>query len=219
MPVDLQIKKAMQLQGVKIQKMCDTGKWFKETYQSTPATACSALDNWDRYDAQSVYYDCANYTANIFRNGKQIFIRSWYMFDEMIKDHYLTEECKTFDAIYENMPVVDTIRYDREKAVDIGLVIDDNGSELSIEKVADGQLLVKWGDKSVLFTEEGMKFNNLPLLVYHKQITDAQISINDNGISFVYKGNEYAIKTENCRLSEKENCIYLEGKDICLKVK
>lgn len=108
----LQLEKACRLPGVVFRTMGDTGEAFRRLYPGlTPATCVCALDDWNRGDeVQSVYYDCKNYTANIFREGGRIFIRSLYRFDENVPERYLDTPCETWDATYENISVIDTLR-------------------------------------------------------------------------------------------------------------
>lgn len=84
-----QFDKIQEYPDVKIMKMCDTGELFKSTFDDTPATSVCALSEWDGdKNIQSVYYDCKNYTANIFRFQNKIFIRSMHLFDERVFDQY-----------------------------------------------------------------------------------------------------------------------------------
>ncbi len=159
----MQLEKAMQYVKdgkAEFKKYCDTGKAFKKLYSETPATTVCALDNWNKADLQSVYYDCKNYTANIFRNGKKVFIRALYTFDETKKDHYYDVPCTTFDAVYENVPVVDTVVNKKDETESIGIVLDTNAEAFDVEKTGDSVLRVKWCDKFVEFYSDKIIVNN-----------------------------------------------------------
>ena len=68
----MQIEKAINFSDeVKILKMGVTGALFKKQFPKyTPATSLFASDNWDRFkDVQSIYYNCRNYTANLFSSS------------------------------------------------------------------------------------------------------------------------------------------------------
>ena len=213
----MQLDKAVALDGVTFQKMKDTGKWFKETYKDkTPATSVAALRNWDTVDAQSVYYDCQNYTANIFRHNNQIFIRALYLFDERVKDRYLTEKCTRFDALYTNLPIVDTVLATPEKKEDIGLLLDGDATAFTAEKTAEGVLAVKWGDKSVIFSEEGITVCGVDTLTWFKESLQGEVSLQDGVFRFCYEGNAYSFVCEGGIVKETEDAYVIEkdGKDI-----
>ena len=159
----MQLEKAKQYEQAGkavFMKYGDTGRYFKQTYPATPATAVSALDSWTTADLQSVYYDCKNYAANIFRNGKEVFIRAFYLFDETREDYYLHSPCTRFDAVYENVPLVDTVLWQKGKSDRIGLVVDTAGIAFRAQKTGAHELTVCWGDKSVVFCETGISINN-----------------------------------------------------------
>lgn len=207
----MQIEKAKALGDVEFQKMGDTGRYFKETYKNkTPATSLVALEDCYGGDLQSVYYDCENYTVNIFRKDNQVFIRAWYLFDERVKDIYMTEPCTRFDAIYENLPIVDTVLSDSKRTNDIGILIDTEASAFSAEKSGDNSLLVKWNDKSVKLSEHEIEITNAKNLVWFKDSIREGYSIEGNAIIFTYKGNNYTVYFKNCTVSEAEDRIVFD---------
>lgn len=194
-PFRMQLKKAVKLKDVSIEKMCVTGERFKEKYRGiTPATAVCALDSWDSDEIQSVWYDCKNYTANLFRYGSEIFIRAFYLFDERIPEHYIEKTCTTFDAIYENLPIVDTVINAPDKKEDIGITLDRSAVPFNAEKAVTGELCVKWNDKKVLFDEDGITvITNVPT-VFHTDTATQEIKVSDTTLDFSYKGHRYSLE-------------------------
>ncbi|MBQ9115404.1 MAG: hypothetical protein IJY04_00100, partial [Clostridia bacterium] len=200
-PLRMQIEKGKQLTDVKFMKMCDTGDDFKRRFtKGTPATSVVALDDWEGLDIQSVYYDCKNYTANLFRYGDQLFLRALYLFDQRVKDHYENEVCLTFDAIYENIPIVDTAVKNTERGG--GLILDKNAVPFTAEKVAEGELKVLWGDKYVIFREDHIEVCCGGAELVREGLT-AEVTADDNGYAFEYKGSSYRLHVEGAeRVSE-----------------
>lgn len=214
-PLRMQIEKAKAMKDVKFMKVCDTGDWFKEQYKGeTPVTAVTALDNWDKEDIQSVYYDSQFYTANLFRHNKDIFIRALYAFDENAEDTYLREVCTTFDAVYENQPVVDTVIWgkDEEKC---GMYFDNDGESFSVNRISEKQLKASWGNKAVIFDEKSILTDNISISFYPGQ-AKAQISITENSIEYLYRGREYAVQITGGTVNQREGCITV--KPICEKM-
>ena len=163
-PLQMQIELALKCPGVKIEKMCDTGKAFKEKYSKTPTTCVCALDNWDSTDCQSIYYDTINYTANVMRVDNKAFIRALYLFDDRIKDYYTDTLCSTFDAVYENLPLVDTAYQKGDSDGGFGMLLDESANSFTATKTGDNELTVSWDNKSVILKENSIILNNCKVI-------------------------------------------------------
>lgn len=207
--INFLIEKGKEYDGVRFMKMCDTGEAFKNRYEQTPATAISALDNWvpgHEDKLQSVFYNCKNYTANIFRCENRIFIRGLYLFDETVEDYYLEQPCTTWDAMYENLPVVDTAVWQNNG----GMLIDTEGVPFSVKKVAESELLVFWADKAVVFSENRIVVENAELS-FDISGANAAIEVCGNKIGYSYKGKKYALKTETATVTKTGNVISVKS--------
>lgn len=192
-----QIDTALQYPDIKIMKMCDTGELFKKTFADTPASAVCALSEWNGdKNVQSVYYDCKNYSANLFRFNNKIFIRSLYLFDETVYDKYYETPCKSFDAVYENLPIVDTLLWEDDN----GLLLDNDADAFEIKKLSQSSLQVSWRNKSVVFGEDKIEIENADVS-FNLNGTGAEISALGNKLLYNYNGNNYSAEFLNSRLS------------------
>jgi len=211
----MQLEKIIKVKDVHIQKMCDTGEAFKKLFPGkTPATSVVALENWDSEDIQAAYYDCQRYTSNIMRYENRIFIRSLFLFDENIKDKYIQDTCTTFDAVYENLPVIDTLNYSKGEKFNCGLVIDTNASAFDAVKVGDGALKIYWKDKSVVFDEEKITIVSEKMCFYTGSM---QVRVSGNQILYSYKGTEYVLRVKNAdvMLLEYEDVEIVPENGVC----
>lgn len=217
-PLRMQIEKALKLEGVKIEKMCDTGRAFKERFKSTPATSVCALDSWDTIDCQSVYYDCKNYTANLMRAKGKTFIRALYLFDDRLEDRYTDNPCTTFDAVYESLPIVDTSYQKGDTDGGFGIILDEETTPFTAAKTGDTELTVTWDNKSVVFDESGVILNNCkPLFSY--TMVNTKISVTNNTLNFEYKGNKYSLEISGAKIESNNGTISLTGESITLRPK
>ena len=192
----MQIDLLLARGDVKFMKMKDTGEAFKKLFPGlTPATSLVAPNNFDTADVQSVYYDCKNYTANLFRFEDKIFLRSLYLFDERVKDIYADKICDTFDAVYENLPIIDTAAIPFEYKKESGLMINTNGKPFAAKKTAEGVLEVSSDDDYIVFKEDRIEIKAKKLTIYSNSAKSLE-SISDNSISFKYKGTEYKVQIE-----------------------
>ena len=197
----MQIEQLIDRGDVAFMKMGNTGAAFKTRYpKETPATAVVAPNNWDSTDVQSIYYDCKNYTANLFRFEDKVFFRSLFLFDERIKDHYLTETCTTFDAVYENLPIVDTMTCPDQEKKACGLMIDGACEPFAAEKIADGVLHVQTGDVSVTFYADRIEIGAKRLMWYANAAKE-EIEGARDGFLLCYKGNRYRLRMEGATLA------------------
>ena len=206
----MQIEKAIKLQNVKILKMGTTGSIFKKLYRfKTPATSLVALDNWDRFsDIQSVYYNCSNYTANLFRFENSLFIRSLYLFNENVKEKYLDKKCITFDAVYENLPVVDTLFSSKNERKDCGLQISTDIKEFNVKKLDEGVLRVHWDNGEVTFFESYIRIKSKEIKFYLSSEI-YKLSLNGHTMHFEYNGFKYSVEVLGAVLTLDNNLIII----------
>lgn len=197
----MQIDQLLARGDVSFQQMSETGETFKKLFpKETPATAVVALDNWDTTDVQSVYYDCKNYTANLFRFEDKLFFRSMHLFDERVKDRYIVNTCSTFDAVYENLPIIETRFCPEEVKKQCGLMISGSAQAFSAQKTADGVLQVASGDKLVTFFEDRIEICADSLLLYGNSIK-AHADIVANAIVLTYNGTKYRLRVGGAAIS------------------
>ena len=217
-PLRYQITKILEHGDVKLEKMSVTAKAFKDKYNETPATCVCALDNWEDVDVQSVYFDSKNYTANIFRHNNKVFIRSLYLFDERIKDAYNECECKTFDAVYENMPIVDTIYQKGGSDGGVGIVLDTNATPFDVKKISKDSIKIFWDNKSVTFTPDNIIINNCKLY-FAPCMINTKISVTDTDLNYEYKNNVYGLNIKNGVFCKTNNAIVCNDTSIILTPK
>ncbi len=206
----MQLNQAINLKDVRLLKMSDTGAIFKKMYKGkTPATSLVAIDNWDKYsDVQSVYYDCYRYTANLFRFEESLFIRSFYLFDDRVKEKYYDEPCTTFHAIYENLPIVDTLVSSKVERKQCGLQISTKANKFSVERINDEILKVYWEDGEVVFSVEDIKIKSKEIKFYLED-NKYEYSLLGNNIVFNYNGSKYKLMIINANVSVKNKTILI----------
>ncbi len=110
----MQYEKLMALVNagkIEVMKLCDTGKWFKSKFDSTPATAMSALSDWKGEGRQSVWYDCKNYRVNWYREDGRLGIRDMFGFDENYTERYYDTPSHGNTADYDALPLLDGYRW------------------------------------------------------------------------------------------------------------
>lgn len=215
-PLRRQIETIRRYGNVRFEKMCETAKEFGERFgHDTPATITAGMKNWDTEDVQSVYYQCKNYVANLFRDGRRVFLRAFYLFDGNVPEHYAEETCESFYALYENLPLVDTVVWAEDVRENIGLTLDTDGGELSLEILSDTAVKISWNEKSVVFTEDGIETQGVCEMTYALMNTQAAVEADGNRIGYAYKGARYGLRT-NGNVSFENNVLTIRGRGLSL---
>lgn len=201
----IQIEQLLSRGDVTFTKMRDAGVLFKTKYpKQTPATAVTALKNWDSADVQSVYYDCKNYTANLFRFEDTVFFRSLFLFDERVRDRYMEIPCETFDAVYENLPIIDTLRCSEEDQKQCGLKIFTEGSSFETERLSDGVLRVSFGADFAVFYEDRIVVKANRMLCYGNSLVNS-VEKENNALRFQHRGFTYRFAIQNADVTLLDN--------------
>ena len=123
-----------------------------------------------------------------------------HLFDERVKDRYIVNTCSTFDAVYENLPIIETRFCPEEVKKQCGLMISGSAQAFSAQKTADGVLQVASGDKLVTFFEDRIEICADSLLLYGNSIK-AHADIVANAIVSTYNGTKYRLRVGGAAIS------------------
>lgn len=156
-----QLESLKDYPDVRVLTMAETGKWFRQTYDLTPATCVTAEEDWNRgRDVQTVCYDSRNYCANLLRVKNRLFLRSLYLFDEAVPERYLETPAQNWDATYENLPLIDTLKCDAR-----GLELDTAAEAFTVMRDGDS-LLVKWNNGCLTFFQDRIRIEAPKAVLY-----------------------------------------------------
>ena len=98
----------LQKQGkIQIEQLGETGRWFKQQYEQTPASAITAHCAFDDESKKTAWYCSKNYRINLYSENGILRIRDFHIFDESIEDPFEFTVCRETFAVYETLPVVD----------------------------------------------------------------------------------------------------------------
>ncbi len=122
----------LQQQGkIQVETLGESGRWYKNTYPHTPASAITAHTAFDDENKSSVWFCNKNYRVNLYSENKHIYIRDIHIFDENIVDPFENKICTQNAAVYMSLPVVDGYLFsgDNKKA---GLYLFDKDTKAPI---------------------------------------------------------------------------------------
>lgn len=156
----------LQKEGkITVEKFCDTGDWYRSTYDVTPASTIVADDDFLGEGRRSVWYSCKNYRCNIYGENGRFWIRDLYLFRDGYHERYSDGGVETRDCLtYDNLPVIDGARYSGEgircglypliegrEPVFSDMRFEDRGNNTAVITV-----VTDCGDVVITLTENGM---------------------------------------------------------------
>jgi hypothetical protein len=208
---------------LRVECLCDTARWFRERYADTPASAVSALSDWQGKGRKSVWYCSRFYRVNVFQDGDRVWIRDLHFFDGRYPERYLTTPCTEEALTYDNLPVVDGGRWSGG-GVRAGMYIVAVGSSgetaaLSFEapevrEESGEELVITWplasggvctlvcGPESTTVSVSDVRLSGrwgLSLL-WNAQHPIPLTGCGDGRLSYLHNGWPYALRVEGARV-------------------
>ncbi|MCW1913757.1 hypothetical protein OJ996_09235 [Luteolibacter sp. GHJ8] len=98
---------------IRVETLQASGKWFRENFKTTPASAVVALNDSKGEGKRSVWYESRFYRVNLYWEGDQWRIRDLHVFNQDYPERYL-EDCETTAvATYDTLPVMDGFHWSK----------------------------------------------------------------------------------------------------------
>lgn len=192
--------KKYQEQGIcTVKKLGDTGEWFRAKYARTPPTSLIADSNlleaglpeggmqlmgesrWQDRLSSSIWYNCIHYRANVVTEGKRLYIRDIYKFDELYREPFHDTPCRNWEIFYDNLPVMDGFQWRCEETNRAGIYFDGEfqglrtrreGEDLVVEaSFTEGDARLVFSERQIaIWGERGIRFvkSASPNVVYEK---------------------------------------------------
>ena len=96
---------------ITVERLGDTGRWFKDTYTETPVSAITAHTAYDDDGKNSVWISTKRYRINLYSDHGSFRIRDLHVFDESYPDPFEDRVCTANEAAYESLPIADGNRH------------------------------------------------------------------------------------------------------------
>ncbi len=206
---------------ITVEPLGETGRWYKKTFDTTPASAITAHSAYDDKNKNSVWYSTKNYRVNIYGDDGNMRIRDIHIYSEKMTDPFENTTCTTNSAIYEALPYVDGCRYTGKGVLAGGFITYCDGerpkhSEMKFIDLGSGCARVTYGDFVIELNEDGIKITGDKQFTFENRIgTDGNhlpetLKVEDRELNLRYCGVEYRVKLcngtfENDRVIKAEN--------------
>ncbi len=197
-----------------VEKMCESGAWYKRSFAQTPATAVSSLEPFGERQAQSVWYNCKNYRANIYRDADGLRIRDLVLFDENYEERYLNGVCTTDYLVYDNLSMIDGNRMSGDGIHAGGWLVDENGCSLPTEPMQTTEegnaLRVRSGGYELMLKENGIVLSGgAALELRWSGSRTPYCGAEGDLVRYEHRGIKYALKVTKGAVNASERLMLL----------
>ena len=196
----------LQAEGkIVCEKLGETGKWYKETYDTTPASAITAHSAYDDENKNTVWYSTKNYRINLYGEDGIFRIRDIHVFSDKVCDPFEDKVCTENCATYEALPFVDGCRYTGKGVLSGGYITYGDGktpehTEMKFEDVGNNCAKVTYGDFVIDLNENGFKITGDTEFVFENRIgtpgnhLPETVSVDNKALNLKYAGVSYQVK-------------------------
>lgn len=101
------IDSLQRTQKVQVLTLAETGKWFKEKFSTTPATAVTVLNDIRNENNKTVWFNSRYYRANLLWKNQDFSFRDIHLFDERFKSQYVDKPGESSQFFFYTLPMVD----------------------------------------------------------------------------------------------------------------
>lgn len=189
---------------IELETLGETGRWYKRTYKTTPASAITAHTAYDDPEKSSVWYSSRFYRVNLYGDHGKMRIRDIHVFKESYPDPYENAVCPGNEAVYDTLPIIDGNRHSGNGVIAGAYITYKDGSvpefeRMQFEDLGDSRAKVTYGNIVFELSENGMKIAaDREFTVSLKIGTDGNHlpsveSMASDGISLNYKGAKYGV--------------------------
>ena len=196
---------------IEIEPLGDTGRWFKETYKTTPASAITAHTAFDDPERNSVWYSSKFYRVNLYGDHGQMRIRDLHVFKETYPDPYEDTVCPGNEAVYETLPLVDGNRHSGNGVTAGAYLTYWDGTvpafdKMEFEDLGEGRAKVTYGKVVFELSEGGIRVTaDKPFRIRLRIGIDGghlpKVDYADGGmIALDYHGTKYVVRLTSGRL-------------------
>lgn len=135
---------------LKVEKMVESGEWFKKNYKVTPATSFAVSKDIEGSDQKTLWYNSRFYRMNLLWENDGLRIRDIHLFDENFPDKYTTEKATSNECSFYTLPVVEGYLWSKK----------DQLAGLRLKALVNGKEILLKGGKPV-FTDNGKNTVNV----------------------------------------------------------
>ena len=161
LPMQLRLLEEAVKQGeIELMTLAESGRWYREQYQTTAPVAMCTDSSWKGDGTKSVWYASRYYRANLLQRDGAVWFRDIQLFDEAYRSGTAAGTGAMKETGFFNLPLIDGFRFSKD-GVRAGLFLKKDGDILPTETlvsaaVGETQILAKAGAFGARFTEDAI---------------------------------------------------------------
>lgn len=101
------IDSLQRTQKIQVLTLAETGKWFKDKFSTTPATAVTVLNDIRNENNKTVWFNSRYYRMNLLWKNQDFSFRDIHLFDERFKSQYVDKPGESSQFFFYTLPMVD----------------------------------------------------------------------------------------------------------------
>lgn len=169
---------------IRLETLEASGKWFKEQFTTTPATAVTTLFDVRNKGNKSVWYNSRYYRANLFWEKDGFCFRDIHLFDEDFESEYLHTPGTGGQFYYYTLPVIDRFHWStRNELTGLRIVESDNNGKKRNVVLADP--VVTETSKTTLKVESKDQNGNNFIIVFYEDKIDISCKPKEKGFNWM----------------------------------
>ena len=159
----------LQREGkITVETMGESGRWYRQMYETTPASAVTAHSAYDDENKNTVWYSSKYYRVNLFGDHDSVKIRDLHIFSEHYPDPFEDTVCTENVAVYDTLPLIDGNRQSGDGILAGGYFIFEDGTKPQAAEMrfADcgeqgaGHAVADYGELTFVFTEDSLRIES-----------------------------------------------------------
>ena len=214
---------------LRVETLLESGRWYKNNFHVTPATAVTVPDDYRGKDISSVWYNSRFYRAGLLWIKDNFIIRDVHMFDASIESDYLRKAGTTTYCEYITPPFVDGFLWSTKKEKAglrlVSFKADGTSKEIPVkshECVETGKDALTvfcntdYGKFELLFNEDAMTVSFAPVsgsesLEWALEFTAVKTDdlpftkMSDKTVSASHRGYDYDVNLLEGKFSSKDS--------------
>ncbi|MGC9260944.1 MAG: hypothetical protein ACP5I8_12845 [Phycisphaerae bacterium] len=92
---------------IQVETLEQSGRWFRKSFDVTPATAVVAMHDWQHQGRKTVWYDTRHFRVNFYWHGSSFRVRDIHLFNENVVSPYHEHTDRIRSMAVYTLPIVD----------------------------------------------------------------------------------------------------------------
>lgn len=202
---------------ISVEKVCESGKWFKENFKTTPVTTIQVNKDFENRGNKAYWYESKNYRLNLKIHKGELIIRDIHKFQEDYEEFCLNTNIDTPECKFNGLPIFDQVMSFVNKSfshfkINSPLLLDYEyilNKDKNTATIKQGDFkLTCYENEIEIYQKEGVEIEiKNPMYIY---------DVTCNELKLFYEGFKYSVKIDCDFIEYKDRKIVIKGENVRL---